>query len=783
MFINYLKITFRNLLRHKGYSFINIFGLAVGLACFILISMWIKDELSYDKFHTNIDRLYRVNTITNTGKIISNSSLRLGEELQTRYPEIEAYTNFIPWARSLLKYEDKIYDEQNIYLVNPSFFKMFSFDFVAGNPDDVLKDRYSIVITDETAKKYFGNDDPIGKQVYSDVFGRTFKVTAVVKKMSSNSTLQFNIAGSIELMPQQRMESWEFSGWTYILLKKNVSEKSFNEKIKNFYKTFVDPEWEVYPELQNYGTLHLYETGEPGLVKLVYIFSAVALFVLIIAFANFTNLSSARATKRALEVGVRKVIGANKKQLIIQFIGESIFISFISMIAAIVIVMLVLPSFNQFTGKSLELIDNNLLAGVIVLLSLAILSGVIAGSYPAFVLSSFKPASVLKGKSGSNKTGLFFRRALTIGQFTISIGLIICTIVVSQQMNYIQEIDLGMDRDHIITMANNPELLKRFDTFKSELMQIPKVQDVSASATQPFDINQNIDINWQDHMNQEPRNMNYTMVDYDFLSTMGMTLVKGRTFSKEFATDSTEACLINETAASIMGFDNPIGKSIYFGHPAFPEEKRNLKIVGVVKDFHSRSLHNPITPFVFKMYRPWLFYIFIRLNPGEVKKAISDIERVTKKYAPEYPFDFAFLDDTYNKLYSVEIKTQSIFNSFAFIAIIVSCMGLFGLATFTAEQKTKEVGIRKVLGASVTSITGMLSGQFALWVLLANIIAWPVSYYILNNWLQDFVYRIDLTIWPFLLAGIIALLIAVITISFQLIKAAIANPVDSLKYE
>lgn len=783
MVFNYLKVIYRNLMRHKGYSFINISGLAVGLACFILISMWIIDEIGFDKFHTNIDRIYRVNTVTKSGKIIPNSSLRLGSELQSKYPDIEAYTNFIPWARSLLKYEDKIYDEQNIYLVDPAFFKMFSFEFIAGNPDNVLPDKFSIVITDETARKYFGNDDPMGKQVYSDVFDRTFKVTAVVKKMPSNSTLQFNIAGSVELMSQQRRESWEFSGWTYIMLKKNVPEESFNEKIKNFYTTYVDPEWSAYPRLQKYASLHLYESGEPGLVKLVYIFSAVAFFILIIAFANFTNLSTARATKRALEVGVRKVIGANKKQLVTQFIGESIIISFVSLLFAIAIVVLLLPNFNQFTGKSLSLIRGNLFADVTELLSLAIFSGVIAGSYPAFVLSSFKPASVLKGKSASNKIGLIFRRALTIGQFTISIGLIICTILVSQQMNYIQEIDLGMNREHIVTMANNPQLTKRFDTYKSELMQYPMVRNVSASATQPFDVGQNININWQGHMNEEPRNMQYTMVDYDFLSTLGMTLVHGRTFSKDFANDSTEACLINETAASIMGFENPIGRTLYFGHPAFPEEKRNLNIIGVVKDFHSRSLHNPIAPFVFKMYRPWHNYIFIKLNPGNIKSTIADIEIVTKKYAPEYPFKFEFLDDAYNNLYVMEQKTQSIFNVFAIIAIIVSCLGLFGLAAFTAEQKTKEVGIRKVLGASVTSITRMLSRQFAIWVLVANIIAWPVAYYVLNKWLQDFVYKIDITVWPFILAGIIAFLIAVLTISFQSIKAAIANPVESLKYE
>ncbi|OGU56777.1 MAG: hypothetical protein A2V66_00205 [Ignavibacteria bacterium RBG_13_36_8] len=784
MFKNYLKVLLRNLNKNKGYSFINIFGLALGIACFILITMWVTDELSYDRFHLNIDRLYRVNTELTDGRIISNSSLKLGREMKMLFPEIEAYTNFIPWARSLAIYNDKSYDESNIYLVDPEFFKIFSFEFVAGDPLNPLPDMYSFIMTEETAKKYFGDDNPIGKRVYSDIFERDFKVTAIVKKMPSNSTLQFNIASSIDLMPLQRRESWEFSGWTYVLLNRNASVEEFNKKLEDFYTKYVNPEWEGSLKLQNYSTLHLYETGEAGLVKLVYIFSAIAIFVLIIACANFMNLSTARAAKRALEVGVRKVNGAQRKQLILQFLGESIFTSFLATLIAVVIVELTLPSFNNFAGKSLSFLGGDVSNFLLLLAVLALFTGIFAGIYPAFILSSFKPTTVLKGGGASSSVkGVFFRKILTIGQFTISISLIICTLLVKEQMDYVREADLGMDRDMILTLPNNIELMNKFDAYKSELLHNTSIINLSASATQPFDVNQNIGINWEGHMDEDAIGMRYTMIDYDFFSTMGMKLVQGRDFNPAFPTDSTEAVIINESAAELMGFDNPIGKIVYFSHPAFPEEKRFVKIIGVVKDFHFLSLHSPMGPFVFNMYRPWHFNIFIKLKPGNVQQTIAGIENVTKKFASNYPFKYEFLDDTYNRLYLMEIKISQLFNVFAGLAIIISCLGLFGLAAYTTEQRTKEVGIRKVLGSSVVGIVLILSREFVKWVIVANLIAWPVAYLFINKWLQDFAYKIEVSIWLFILSGLIALFIAIATVSYQTIKAAIANPIKSLRYE
>jgi putative ABC transport system permease protein len=784
MFRNYFKIMLRNLWKYKSFAFINIFGFSIGIACFLLISLWVTNELSYDKFHKNIDRLYRINTELSDGRIIPNSSLRLGKELQLRYPEIKEYTNFIPWARSLVKYKNKSYDENNIYLVDPAFFSMFSFHFVSGNPSNPLPDSYSIIMTDETARKYFGNENPIGKRVHSDLFDRDFTVTAVVKKMPTNSTLQFNIAGSINLMPLQRRESWEFSGWTYILLKENVSEKEFDTKIKNFYKKYVNTQWDATLKLQNYASIHLFENGKAGLVKLVYIFSIVAVLVLLIACFNFMNLSTARSTRRALEVGIRKVNGAGRKNLIFQFLGESVFITFLAAFIALIIVELALPSFNNFTGKSLSFNYENINKFVLGPFAIALFTGLIAGIFPAFILSSFKPASVLKGgKLSSFAKGAFLRKVLTTSQFILSIGLIICALIVKEQMDFVRNTNLGMDRESVITLPNNVEISKKYDTYKSLMLRNKGIESVSASATQPFDVNQNIEINWQGHMDEEPVNMRYTMIDYDFFKTMGMEIVDGRDFSKKFPADSTHAVILNESAVKLMGFKNPIGKTVYFGHPAFPENKRFVKIIGVVKDFHFRSLHSPMGPFIFRMYQPWLFNIFIKLKPGNVQETIAGIQEISKKIAPDYPFKFQFLDDIYNRMYLMENKVSVLFNVFSGLAIIISCLGLFGLAAYTVEQRTKEIGIRKVLGAKVPAIVFLLSKEFTKWIIIANVIAWPVAYYFMSNWLNSFAYRIDVSIWYFLFAGGIAVVVALVTIGIHAIKAATANPIESLRYE
>jgi len=783
MFKNYFKITLRNLARQKGYALIKILGLAIGIACFVLIALWVFDELSYDQFHQQKDRIFRVNTISPEYGLVTTSSWRLGPTMKGVYPEVENYTRIFPWARSLVKYEDKVFDEWKIYLVDSSFFSIFTFPFIKGEPKNALTDRYSVVITEATAKRYFGTEEPIGKMVYSREFDRNFKITGVIKNVPKNSSLQFDIIARVDLMPQQRMESWEFTGYTYLSLKENIQKHDFNQKITGFYPQYADSTWKSVPVLQELTKIHLHADGTPGLIKLVYIFSIIAVFILLIACVNFMNLSTARAAKYAKQVAVRKVIGAARRQLIIQFLGESIIVSFVSLFVALLIVEIILPGFNNIANKDISLFSSNSMMMLIFLVGVALLTGMIAGSYPALFLSSFQPAKVLKENRVPETRSRLFRNGLTIFQFTISIVLISSILVMRDQLHFLQTKDTGINRDLVVRIANNMDLNEKFDSYKHEILKNPLIESMTSTQNQPIDVDNYIDVNWEGHFDEQEIPMAYTTVRYDFFKTFGMKFSQGRPFSRNFPTDETEACIINETALRLMQLDSPLGKKVYFNHPAFPESLKYVNIIGVVKDHHYRSLHEGVGPFIIRMYKPYQFFIYFKLQPEKIDEAIEHIKKVTHQFAPDFPFQYAFVDDTYKRLYEVENRTEKIYQVFAFLAIFISCLGLLGLASFTIEQRTKEIGIRKVLGASMAGIIQLLTKQLIKWIILANIIALPIAYLALNSWLQNFAYRITMSWWTFILAGILALVTALITVSFQSIRAALANPVKSLRYE
>lgn len=783
MFKNYFKITLRNITRQKGYAIINILGLAIGIACFILIAFWVFDELSYDQFHEKKQRIFRVNTIAPDFGTITSSSWRLGPTMKAEYPEIENYTRVWPWARSLVKYEDKIFDEWNIYLADSSFFTIFSFSFVKGNPKTALSDRYSVVMTAATAKRYFGNEEPLGKMVYSREFDRNFKVTGVIRNIPQNSTLKFDFVARVDLMPQQRLESWEFTGYTYVLLSEHLKEHDFNQKITGFYPQFADSTLESVPFLQSLTNIHLYADGTPGLIKLVYIFSMIAVFILLIACINFMNLSTARAAKYAKQVAVRKVVGAAKRQIVIQFLGESIIFSYGALIVALLLVEIILPGFNNIANKNISLFSVNTSMIILFLVGVALFTGIIAGSYPALFLSSFHPAATLKENRIPETRSRLFRHGLTIFQFTVSIILIISIQVMRDQLHYLQHKDIGINRDFVVGIANNIDLNEKFDIYKHEIMKNSAIKSMTSAQNQPVDVGNYIGVNWEGHFNEPEISMAYSTVRYDFFKTLGMKIIQGRPFSPDFRTDETEACIINETALRQMQLESPIGKKVYFNHPAFPESLKYVNIVGVVKDHHFRSLHETIGPFIIRMYKPYQSFIYFKVEPGDISKTIDYIEKVTRKFSPDFPFQYTFLDDTYNRLYDVENRMEKIYQAFAFLAIFISCLGLVGLSVFTIEQRTKEIGIRKVLGASIMNVMKLLTKDLIRWILLANLIALPVAYYAMNVWLQNYAYRININWWVFLVAGLIALLIALITVSFQTIKAALTNPVDSLRHE
>lgn len=781
---SYIKIALRKIKRQKGSSFLNIAGLTLGMSCFILIVLWVQNELSFDKFHVNKDRLFRIQNKLASGKYANSLTYALPPALKEKYPEVEEVARVWPWHRSLVKYQDKSFDEENYYLTDPGFFTMFSFPFIHGSPETALPDKYSVVLTQKAAQRYFGNEDPLGKILYLAAHDADFKVTGVIANIPSNSHLQFDMLSRVEWLGEDRLARWaEWVAPAYVLLHPDATAGSFNIKIAGIYKEYIDPDYDVEPVLQPLTKVHLYWYGQTGSIVEIYIFSIIAVFILVMACINFMNLSTARSTQRAREVGLRKVVGATRSQVIKQFLGEALLFSCLSMVFALLCVWAVLPAFNNFTAQALTLFSGANVSIFLILFLTVLITGLLAGSYPALFMSAFQPVQTLKNRMTKNSGGSVFRRALIVFQFTLSAGLIVCTLIVSKQLRYVQNKDLGLNREHVVILNNNPDLGRQFDVFREELKSRPGVLNVTSAAQMPMQVGQMVPMNWEGNPNKEPVLWAYTMADYDFFETFHMEILQGRSFSKEFPTDEKGACIINETAAKMLGVENPIGTNIFFGHMALDPSLRNLQVVGVVKNFHYRSLYNTIGPFLFRIYKPYHFYVFIKLDAHQIKEALQNIKTVFAKYAPDYPFRFEFVDEAFNRQYASDLELRRLFNLFSVLSIIVACLGLFGLASFTAEQKTKEIGIRKVLGARLSDIVTLTAKEFLKWIAVANLIAWPVGYYLMMQWLNNFVYKASIGPEVFLLASGLTLFVVIITISYQTIKAALANPVDSLRYE
>ena len=778
--MNYLKIFFRNITRDKGYSFINIAGLAIGLACCIVILLWIQDELSYDRFHQNAESLYRLNTrdSRNPDQIVVSSSFALAPRLKALYPEVVHYCRYWYYG-STVKYKNRSFKAHGRFcIVDPAFFEMFTFPFVRGDPKTALANRHSVVLSDSTAKKIFGDEDPLGKVLKVDD-AADFTVTGVIKDVPHNSHLQFDYLSHIRLMPEERLASPEFVGPSYVLLDKGAPAEAFNRKIAHLYRE-IDAETTLQPYLQKFTDIHLYRWGRPGRIRYVYIFSIIALFILIIACINFMNLATARAVHRAREIGIRKVAGADRLDIIKQFLGESVQSSFVALVLALVLVELLTPLFNSLSGKQMGSVLSGgglVLSGII---GLTLFTGLLSGSYPALFLSAYQPVKVMRGHSGSGTRGGIFRAVLVVLQFSISVGLIVCTIVIYIQLNYIKDKDLGFDRDFVLSIADNPALLQRLGQFRNELLKNSDIVSVTAASTLPNDVGQVMAINWEGNPNEERIGMRYAMVDHDFIRTFGMEIVKGRDFSREFATDADEAYIINETALKRMELEAPIGKEINFSADGDRYYHKG-KIIGVVRDFHFRSLHEEIAPFVLRIYPPWFSHIFVKVRPGKVTAALAYIEKTAKRVAPGNPFEIRFLDDAVNEMYRSEQQMGSIINAFTVLAVLISCLGLFGLASFMTEKRSREIGVRKVLGSSVPAVVSLLSRSFSKWVLLANLLAWPAAFYAMDRWLQNFAYRTSIGIGIFIFSAVLALAIALFTVSYQSIKAATTNPLTTLR--
>jgi predicted permease len=785
MLKNHIKIAIRNLTKHKGYSIINIAGLTIGMACCILILFWVQDELSFDRFHKNADSIYRVIQDINFADHSTTWTITqgpLGPSLKEDFPEIVNFTR-VTGRRFRLTYGDNSFDEI-LGMADGSIFEMFTFPLIEGDPKTALKDPYSIVLTKKMAIKYFGEENPIGRVLKADN-RYDFLVTGILKEFPNNSHFRYDF-----LIPfifgrelKYTVDNWRNSQFrTYVQLQDGISRLEAVQKISSYLYKKPTLEKDAKLNLQPLKRIHLYSNYEfdtaHGDITYVTIFSLIAFFILLIACINFMNLTTARSANRAREVGMRKVAGAHRGELMRQFFGEAIFLAFIALIFAVGLVALLLPGFNNLAAKELSVGTSGNILAFIILLGIALMTGIIAGSYPALFLSGFQPVNVIKGSSHSRFKGSLFRKVLVVLQFSLTILLIICTIIVYTQLNYMRNKKLGYDKESLVYAGLRGDMRQQFDAVTTELLKSPDILEVTSSGTVPtYGYNFSNSLwKWEGQAPDEEILMRASFVDYDYFKTMGMEITQGRSFSRDFSTDSEEALIVNEAAVKVMGMESPIGKRLGIGDS-------QTKIIGVVKDYHFRSLKQQIEPLILILAPQNCGVLFARVKMDDVSRSIGHMEKVWKEFAPGYPFSFRFLDEALDELYRSEQRIETIFRYFALLAIFISCLGLFGLASFTAEQRTKEVGIRKVLGATMSNIFVLLSREFSKWVLLANIIAWPLAYYAMNKWLQSYAYRINIAIWSFVAAALLALVIALFTVSYQAVRAARANPADALRYE
>ena len=787
MFKNYLLVTLRNVKKNRLFSLLNITGLAVGMAAFILIMLYVQFELSYDRYHEKADRIYRV---IREGRAFTPAAL--GPELKEKIPEVEASARIIRSSNTLVSYEQNHYLEEEFYWADPALFDIFSIPFASGDPGTALSEPFAIVLSQRMAKKYFGDEDPLGKTL--TVIERfSFKVTGIFCDMPPHS--HFLMDAAVPYETYFRITSNDINGWssnfsyTYVSLKESADPQEAEDKIHPY---IVVPLLEAagikepYPQyyfIQPMTDIHLHshleqEIGVNNDMKYILLFSSIAFLILFIACVNYMNLATARSLRRGKEVGLRKVVGANRRQLIAQFLGESAAMAVLAVFFSILMVLAALPSFNHLVQRQLILDpfqDPRLFIGLVFT---TLFVGLFAGSYPAMRMSGFRPISVLSGAFTRSLKGSSLRNVLVLVQFAITIFLVVCTIAVRDQLRFIKTVDMGYAKEQIITLpVRVGSIRQNIQAIKTELLQFSDITAVSTSGRLPNDIDTFTSRDWTGRNPDEPIPIYYNTADYDYIDLFDIQIVEGRNFSREFPSDKKGSFLVNETAVRVAEWESPLGRKLTHFDGTTGE------IVGIIKDFHLHSLHRPIEPlYIFLDIRSFS-NIAIKMRTDNIPATIDHVKDVMKKFSPKYPFSYSFFDEVFERAYITEQRMARVFGAFAILGIFIACLGLFGLTTFAAEQRTKEIGIRKVLGASDAKIFLLLSKEFIRWVLLANIIAWPLAYLAMNKWLQNFAYRTHIGAAAFLISGGTALMIATFTVSYQSIKSARANPVDSLHYE
>ncbi|MCE7065608.1 ABC transporter permease [Dyadobacter sp. CY326] len=809
MLQNYIKIAWRNLRKHKFYSFLNIFGLALGLSSCLLITLYVLDELSYDKSFANADRIFRVNSDIRYGG--SDMSLAVAPDplaftMKKDYPQIEQAVRLRENGSQLVRRAEvaENFKENNVYFADSTFFKVFSVPLLMGDREKALKDPHTVVISASNAVKYFGKQNPLGKPLIVDN-SETYTVTGVMQDIPKQSHLRdVNMLLSMSTSAESRLDAWGSHNYiTYFLLREGVDAQQFESNFETVLQKYT-AKWLVsflgasLNEIRKSGSylrytlmpltkihLHSSRTAEinvNGNVQYVYIFAVVALFLLTIACVNFMNLATARSANRAKEVGVRKALGSERSSLVSQFLTESVMLSFFSLALAVVLAYVALPLFNNLAGKQVSFPIQEVWFWVALLVTGGVV-GVLAGSYPAFFLSAFKPLKVLKNSVELQGKGGNLRNALVVFQFVISVMLIVGTGVIYQQLNFIQTKKLGFNKDQMLIVNDAYALDNQVKAFKEQVMRLPNVAAATVTSFLPTPSSRT------DHtffpvgqMQQEKGiNMQKWSVDYDFVKTMGLQMASGRPFQEEFPSDSS-GIIINEAAAKVLGYADPVGKRIFGYNDVAMANKVTYTIIGVVKNFHFESLKKNIMALSLVLDKSNGTVVF-KLNGGDMAQTVGRVEQLWKKMAPGQPFNYRFMDEDFNEVYRSEQRVGQIFITFAVISIIIGCFGLFGLSAYTAERRTKEIGVRKVLGASVANIVTLLSKEFLRLIIIAILIGTPIAWFGMNQWLSDFAYHVNLPWWMFFAAGAIAITIALLTVSFQSIKAALMNPVKSLRSE
>jgi putative ABC transport system permease protein len=778
MIRNYFLTTLRNLINNKVFALINIFGFAIGIACVILFFLWVTDEVSYDRFHENRDRTYNLLSIFARDEVNSMSvtPFPLAPTMSERYAEVEAYTRYWQFP-SLVTHGEISFLDEKVHLVDPGFLEIFSFPVLRGDAQEALSNKSTIAITESEAVKYFGEEDPIGKIITLNM-SLNLAVVAVLQDPPKNSVFDFTMLASIEHVDNRRLyDDWTYAGPSYIMLSDGSSFRDLEEKVKYTYAEF-NQDSTATVALQPLKEAYLYNDGKANRIIYVYLFSGIALLILLLACINYMNLSTARSLQRFKEIGLRKTNGARKEQIVIQFLAESMFYSLISLFLALIMVELVRPLFNSLTLKQLEIHygDPKLLAGLLIIY---LFTSLLSGLYPAFVLSNYKPAQAVSSTGVSHGKRRLLN-SLVILQFTISIALIISSVTINRQVNYIHKKDIGINKANIVVLPFGGDLIQVYDVLREELMSLPYVDNVSASYDLPFFLTSGVGLTWEGAAEEDAFGVSYNMVDYDFIETMEIEMLEGRTFSREYASDDSIAYIINETALQRMGMENASGLNVRFTHPHLPAHLRNGTIIGVVKDFNIRPLSEEIRPLVLRIYRPFYRHMYIRYT-GDPPVILDYLEEMQSRLYPGLPFEYSFLQEEFDQLYEVEYRTARIIKYFTIISIIISCLGLFGMTLFDLELRKKEIAIRKVLASSVNQIVELILRRYFKWILISFAVAAPLAFYFTRMWLQEFAYGIRISVWTYLISLMAMIGIAFFTILYLSNRSARENPANVLK--